>query len=63
MEKMTAERAMKILAEHGTHVSVEEAAIVVDFLRKLAKIAVVQCLREEEGLVREIEDDITKKTA
>jgi hypothetical protein len=62
MEKMTAERATKILAEHGTHVSIEEAAIVVDFLRKLAKIAVAQCLREE-GLVREIEDDITKKTA
>ena len=63
MEKMTAEKAVKILAEHGTHISLEEAEIVVDFLRKLAKIAVAQCLREEEGLIREIEDDITKKNS
>jgi len=63
MEKMTAEKAVKILAEHGTHISLEEAEIVVDYLRKLAKIAVAQCLREEEGIVREIEDDITQKTA
>jgi hypothetical protein len=63
MEKMTAEKAVKILAEHGTHISLEEAEIVVDFLRKLAKIAVAQYLREEEDLLREKEDDITKKRA
>ena len=63
MEKMTAEKAVKILAEHGTHISLEEAEIVVDFLRKLAKIAIAQYLREEEDLLREKEDDITKKRA
>ena len=63
MGKMTAEKAAKMLAEDGESISLEDAAIVVDFLRKLAKIAVAQCLREEEGLIREIEDDITKKTA
>ena len=57
MEKMTAEKAVKILAEHGTHISLEEAEIVVDFLRKLAKIAVAQYLREEEELLRNTEDE------
>jgi hypothetical protein len=63
MDKMTAEKAVKILAEHGTHITVEQAEIVVDFLRKLAKIAVSQQLREDEEMPREREDDITKKTA
>jgi hypothetical protein len=63
MGMMTAEKAVKILAEHGTHITVEQAEIVVDFLRKLAKIAVAQHLREEEEMPREREDDITKKTA
>ena len=63
MGMMTAEKAVKILAEHGTHITVEQAEIVVDFLRKLAKIAVAQHLREDEEMPREREDDITKKTA
>jgi hypothetical protein len=63
MGKMTAEKAVKILAEHGTRITVEQAEIVVDFLRKLAKIAVAQHLREDEEMPREREDDITKKTA
>jgi len=63
MGKMTAEKAVKILAEHGTRITVEQAEIVVDFLRKLAKIAVAQHLREDEVMPREREDDITKKTA
>ncbi|MDR3712975.1 MAG: hypothetical protein P4L51_09190 [Puia sp.] len=62
MGKMTGEKAAKVLAEHGTHITVEQAEIVVDFLRKLAKMAVAQHLREEE-MPREREDDITKKTA
>jgi hypothetical protein len=63
MEKMTAEKAVKLLAEHGTNLSLAEATIVVDFLRKLAKIAVAQYLRAEEDLPRENEEDFTRKTA
>jgi hypothetical protein len=63
MEKMTAEKAVKVLAEHGTNLSLAEATIVVDFLRKLAKIAVAQYLRAEADIPRENEDDFTRKTA
>ena len=48
MGKMTAERAAKILAEDGVIISIEEASIVVEFLRTLAKIAVAQYLRIDE---------------
>ncbi len=48
MGKMTAEKAAKILAEDGVFVTIEEAIIVVEFLRTLAKIAVAQYLREED---------------
>jgi hypothetical protein len=63
MEKMTAEKAVKLLAEHGTNLSLAEATIVVDFLRKLAKTAVTQHLRAEPDLPQENEDDFTRKTA
>jgi len=63
MEKMTAEKAVKLLAEHGTNLSLAEATIVVEFLRKLAKMAVAQYLRAETDLPRENEDDFTRKTA
>jgi len=54
---MTAEKAAKMLAEDGESISLEDAEIVVDFLRKLAKIAVAQYLREEEELLRDTEDE------
>jgi len=63
MERMTAEKAVKLLAEHGTNLSLVEATIVVEFLRKLAKIAVAQYLRAETDLPQENEDDFTRKTA
>ena len=59
MGKMTAEKAAKMLAEDGEAISLEDAAIVVDFLRKLARIAVAQYLREEEELLRNMEDENT----
>jgi hypothetical protein len=62
MGKMTAERAMKILAEDGMIVTIEEAALVVEFLRTLAKIAVAQYLREEEVIIHEVNDNDTNTT-
>ena len=62
MGKMTAEKAAKMLAEDGESISLEDAEIVVDFLRKLAKIAVAQYLREEEELLRDTEDENKNET-
>ena len=59
---MTAEKAAKMLAEDGESISLEDATIVVDFLRKLAKIAVAQYLLEEEELLLNTEDGNTTET-
>lgn len=42
---ITPERVVKILKEHGTEVTLEEARIILDFMRKLARITVNQYLR------------------
>ncbi len=39
MEKMSPERAMKILKNHGVTVTVEEAKLIIDFLKKLVELA------------------------
>jgi len=48
MGKMTPEKAAKMLAEEGLIVSPDEARKIVEFLGKLAKMAVIQYLREDE---------------
>jgi hypothetical protein len=47
MGKMTAEKAAKMLAEEGMIVTNEEATQIVDFLRKLARVAISQYLRDD----------------
>lgn len=42
--KLTADKVVKILAKHGTVVSVEEATIILEFMKKVAYIAVNQYL-------------------
>lgn len=49
MEKLTPEKTVEILKQHGTIVTVAEAQIILDFLYDLAKIAVAQYLREEDS--------------
>ena len=39
MEKIQPEKAVEILARHGTHVTVEEAQLILDFMYDLANIA------------------------
>ncbi len=46
--KMTAERTVEILKKHGTQISIEQAVITLEFLRKLAKIDMAQYLRDSE---------------
>lgn len=45
-KKMTPENVVKILSKHGTQVSVEEAVVIIKFLKKLANIAVNQYLAD-----------------
>ena len=51
--KMTPQRAQKILKEHGTNLTLEEAEKVIEFMQMLAKIAVAQYLRKEEPVNKE----------
>jgi len=46
--KMTAEKMTEILKKNGMQISMEQAIICLEFLRKLAKISVGQYLRESE---------------
>ncbi len=46
---LTAEKAQKILLEDGTIVSLEEAKLILDFLKILAKIVVKNYLKKHEN--------------
>jgi hypothetical protein len=50
MEKMSPEKAMSILKQHGTIVTHEEAKLIVDFLYKLASISVEIYMNREKNL-------------
>lgn len=45
MESIYPEEIVKILAEHGTKVTLEEAKIIVDFMWQLANMALDQYLK------------------
>ncbi len=46
---VTAEKARQMLLEEGVEISLEEAQLVLDFLRILAKIVVKHYLKEHEN--------------
>jgi hypothetical protein len=50
---VTPKKAMQILAKHGTHISLEKAELMLDFLYKLSNLSVSQAilsiLREKNG--------------
>lgn len=48
MEMMKPEKAVEILKRHGQIVTVEQAQMILDFIYKLASIAVSQVLRNQE---------------
>lgn len=48
-EKLTPEKAVEILARHGTQVTVEEAQLILDFMYILANIALNQYLNDESS--------------
>ena len=45
MEKMQPEQVMEMLRQRGVEVSLEQARLILVFLRKLADIAVTQYLK------------------
>jgi hypothetical protein len=48
MEKLPAEKAAELLRKKGMDVSVEQAALILEFLRMLAGM-IVSCYLEEGG--------------
>ena len=47
MEQLQPEKVAAILREQGMNVTIEEAGLILEFLRKLANIAVNQYLENE----------------
>lgn len=47
MEKLVPEKVVEILREKGVEVSLEQARMILEFLRKLADIAVNQYLNNK----------------
>jgi len=45
MEQLSPEKAMEILSSCGTYVTIEEAKLILEFLQKLAEIAVSEYLK------------------
>lgn len=46
MEKIRPEKVVEILRGEGVHVTLEQAALILSFMRKLAEIAVSQYLKD-----------------
>lgn len=44
---ITPEKAIKILAERGTHVTKEEAELILDFIFKFANLAINQIVKSK----------------
>ncbi len=47
MEKLVPEKVVEILREKGVEVSLEQARLILEFMRKLADIAVSQYLNNK----------------
>lgn len=50
---LTPEKAVKLLAKHGTIISLEKAGIMVDFLYKLSNLSVSQAILRATALKNE----------
>lgn len=46
MERLTPQKVQEVLASRGTIVTIEQAAAILEFLRKLANIAVSNYLQK-----------------
>lgn len=48
IERITPEKAMEVLNKGGLKVDIEQAKLILDFLYKMADIAIAQVLRTPE---------------
>jgi hypothetical protein len=46
---VTPKKAMEILAKHGTHISLETAELMLDFLYKLSNLSVSEAILSVSG--------------
>jgi hypothetical protein len=44
-QSITPEKAVKILQEYGTKITIDEAKIILDFMYKIGKLAVKQYIK------------------
>ncbi|MES2328169.1 MAG: hypothetical protein V4539_01115 [Bacteroidota bacterium] len=61
MKELTAEKAKKILAEHGTEVTLEEAEVILKFMIELATMSLDQIFEDDGNTAREIIKEKKKK--
>lgn len=54
---ITAEKAVKILKENGTIVTLEEAEIILDLMYKMAKLSVIQYIPHTNTSNKEHKDE------
>ncbi len=47
--KTTPDDVLKIYKKHGREITPHQAGLILEFARRLATIAVAQCLRSESG--------------
>lgn len=47
--KMTGEKTLKMLKDEGVEVTLEQAEMILEFLRKLANMAVSNYLNKKDG--------------
>jgi len=58
---LTPVKAQRILAEHDTHITLEDAEIMLELLRKLSKLSVSETLKHVIALQKEApEGEIVK---
>lgn len=50
MDRISPEKVVEILKEHGTIVTVEEVKVILDFMYSFAEISVSQFLEKIENL-------------
>ena len=48
MESMKPETVIEILKNHNVHISLEQAKLILDFMYKLARLALTQKMKEDD---------------
>lgn len=60
--KVTPEKAIKILKEYGTNVTVDEAKLILDLMYKFGKLAIEQQERALKSTILQFDEWLLKKS-